>query len=195
MERIPGSWPPQFVWDSIPESHRAPLGPYRQAPPEYGGAGWFVSWTTGETPWINQGKLVEPPSYPEGFIDTFGPRPLGKDYPKLGVSFQQALSRWQDDLKYFKEAGVPEWHNPVLWQDAAQLFSRWGMGHPRPHLGRYDYCVRWPDSQNREFEGSYYEAQNSTHLVIARYQMSLLSVGVVPDGDRHPFVPPDMWPE
>jgi hypothetical protein len=185
--RVPGN-PPRF--SEVPDSAKAPLGPYRQAPAEYGGEWWYVNPFAGAEPWVTQGKKVEQ-SYPEGFLDTFGPRPQAKDFPN-GNGYREAVVRWEQDLKYFKGAQWPEDTPDASVANAAAVAEDWGLGGPRPYEGRYGFMVRFPDSQLLDFECSAYEFLNFTHLVVARYQIELVNRGLTPD-KRHPFTPPHIF--
>lgn len=180
-------------YETVPEHWKKPIGPYAQAPAEYGGKWWYVSPFTGPEPWVTQGGQVEPPSYPAGFIDAF-PRPAAKDFPKFGVSYQQAMSRWNDDLKYFKRAGLPESLDQAAWDAARRLFIAWGMGEPMPFDGRYGFAVRFPKSLIPWFETSIPAVLEAAHHVIARYQISLRLAGIDVD-QKHPLVPPEFFPE
>jgi len=180
-------------YPSVPEHWKNPFGPYRQAPAEFGGNWWYVSPFTGTEPWLTQGGQVELPSYPAGFIDAF-PKPSAKEFPKFGVSYQQAMSRWYDDLKYFKRAGLPEGFDTKAWDAARRLFIAWDMGEPMPFAGRYGFAVRFPNSLIPWFETSIMAAVEAAHHVIARYQISLRSAEVDVN-KKHPFVPPDFFPE
>ena len=60
----------------IPEAWKHPVGPYRQAPPEYGGEWWLVNPFSGDEPWLLlDRKAPVPEVLPVGFENTFGPRP------------------------------------------------------------------------------------------------------------------------
>ena len=65
-------------YSEIPDHWKQPVGPYRQAPQEFGGDWWLVNPFTGSEPWNNQPRPKEP--LPEGFTSIFGPRPQLADY-------------------------------------------------------------------------------------------------------------------
>lgn len=178
----------------IPEHWKHPVGPYRQAPKEYGSEWWFVNPFTGETPWLNiQAPPVE--TLPPGFEEIFGPRPRSSDFgtaPNPSLAFRVATVVWEQDLKHFKEAGYPEWAEPGAWKDAEAAFGYWGMGTPRHYEGRYGWATRFPESELRDFDAATWTALNASHLVIAQYQIRLVQRGLEP-ARRHPFVPPAVW--
>lgn len=186
--RVEGLTPPRFI--DVPDAVKAPLGPYRQAPAEYQGHWWYVSPFNSATPWIQYDKPVAPPTYPDGFLDTFGPRPQAKDFPN-GEGYREALARWEQDLKYFVRVGKPgRMGDAEAYKQLADLYKVWGMGEPKFYEGRYGWATRFPGSQLRVFEAATLTAMEWPHLVIAQYQIELVSQGIVPD-HWHPFVPPD----
>ena len=78
-------------YKEVPEHWRSPIGPYRQAPAEFGGEWWMVNPFTTEEPWRNEAGPTE--QLPDGFLEIFGPRPKVSDYldtPKPSDSF-----RWE----------------------------------------------------------------------------------------------------
>jgi hypothetical protein len=151
---------------------------------------------TGSEPWRTQGGDVER-ELPPGFAEVFGTRPKISDYSHTsnpGLSWRLAVGRWEQDLRYFQRAGVPEWATPEQVAVAAEVTRSWGLGAARFYEGRYGWMARFPDSQIREFESSAWAVLNVTHHVIAGYQWRLLEHGIVAD-KQHPFVPPHVWPE
>jgi hypothetical protein len=180
----------------VPESWRYPLGPYRQAPSEYGGEWWLVNPFTGEEPWVTRGQAA-PRELPAGFVEIFGERPKIADYaqaPNPGLAWRVAVDLWEQDLRYFKRAGIPDWASLEQVVVAEQVTRAWGLGPPRFYEGRYGWMARFPESQIRSFESTAWGVLNVTHHVIAGYQWRLLEQGIVPE-KRHPFVPPHVWPE
>ncbi len=179
----------------VPDHWRYPIGPYRQAPPEFGGEWWMVNPFTTEEPWKNQAGPAE--QLPEGFAEIFGPRPKVSDYldtPKPSESFRIATLQWEQDVKYFKTAGVPEWAKESEHSLAEQTFRFWEMGSPRFYEGRYGFMARFPESLFRNFEAPAWAALRATHHEVAAYQIRSLNRGIVPT-KRHPFVPPQLWPK
>lgn len=179
---------------SIPEHWKAPFGPYRQAPNEYGGEWWYVNPFTGMEPWLNEPREAE--ELPPGFEEIFGPRPQASDYRGKGgnAAFQVALADWQRDLKHFKGVGVPEWTTEAELEKAEAVFKAWGMGDMWVFEGRYGWSAAFPDSKIKSYDVPAQTAIEATHLAVAQYQIALLQAGVVPD-KKHPFVPPHMWPD
>lgn len=180
----------------VPESWKYPNSNYRQAPAEFGGEWWYTDFVTGPEPWKTEAFV---PAYPAGFLETFGPRPTLSEFrglPNPRALWDAARNRWDQDLRYFQKAGWPDW--PEITPERVQIveseFQVWGMGTPRPYLGRYDWRVRFPESQIRDFEAGVYGAVTAPHLDIVRYQVRLLvDYGVVP-ARKHPWVPPQLWP-
>ena len=180
----------------VPDGWKHPLGPYRQAPAEYGGEWWLVNPFTTEEPWATQGGVVER-ELPAGFVEIFGPRPKIADFSHVanpGFAWRVAVDLWEQDLRNFKRAGVPEWTTPEQVTAAEKVARAWDLGAPRFYEGRYGWMGRFPESQLRAFESSAWGVLNVTHHVVATYQWRLLEQGIVP-AKRHPFVPPHVWPE
>jgi hypothetical protein len=181
----------------VPASWRYPLGPYRQAPVEYGGEWWLVDFTTSEEPWLVERAVTQ---YPAGFLETFGQRPKLSDYrglPNPRALWDADRMRWEQDLRFLKIAGWPtDWPEvtPALVEDVSELFRSWHMGTPRPYLGRYDWRVRFPESQLRNYEAGLFGVITAPHLDIARYQIRLLNDFGIVSEPRHSWVPPQVWP-
>ena len=181
-------------YQDVPEHWRHPLGPYRQAPTKHGGEWWFVNPFTGETPWLNQTPPPEE-ALPDGFEEIFGRRPKTSEFVEAAnpsMAFRVATTIWEQELKYFKRAGYPEWAPAESWEEARRTFEFWEMGAPRHYEGRYGWMTRFPDSALREFDVATQTALNATHLVVAQYQVRLVQRGLEPSR-RHPFVPPSLW--
>lgn len=180
----------------VPEQWKHPFGPYRQAPAEYGGEWWLVNPFTTDEPWVTQSQ-VGTRELPAGFAEIFGPRPKISDFsetPNAAFSWRVAVDLWEQDLRYFKRAGIPEWASLEQVAVAEEVTRSWDLGPARFYEGRYGWMARFPESRLRTFESSAWGVLNVTHHVIAGYQWRLLEQGIVPD-KRHPFVPPHVWPE
>lgn len=182
---------PRF--DDVPEGARHPLGPYRQAPEEYGGQWWLVTPFTGEEPWAN--TTFPPAEEPEGvtaeFLSVFGPRPQ----PEPGRTYWEnkaAEIRWEQDLEYFKQTGIPEGFTAEEVQAAGDVLESWGLGRPVFYEGRYGWRAKFPGSSLPGFEASPFTAIEAPHLVVARFQVKLARTGEEPL-TRHPFVPPQVF--
>lgn len=170
-------------------------GPYRQAPPEYGGEWWTVSpftasgTTDNASPWERFAPQAEPEALPEGFEAIFGKMPEFKDFTD-SAAWTTARNHWRQNLAQFRGPLKSKLEGQAL-ADLEATYEAWGMGKPRFYGGRYAEMVRWPDSQVQDFEASAFEAEAVPHHVIARYQIALAnSGGEIPEGQRHPFVPP-----
>ena len=185
---------PRF--QDVPEHWKHPEGPYRQAPPEYGGEWWLVNPFGSATPWLTQGKPGPQEKLPPGFEQIFGPRPKAEDFretPNPSLYFRMAVVDWEQSLRQFKRAGLPDWANAEHAANAERVFASWGMGRPGYCEGRYGWSARFYESALRQFECAARAALESTHLVVAQYQMALLEAGSIP-ANKHPFVPPHVWP-
>lgn len=182
--------PKTYTDAQIPEAWKSTnFGPYRKAPAEYGGEWWYVSPFTGSKPWERFGFQPTPVTLPDGFERIFGEEPQFADY-RDSVAWRVARDQWRLDLERFKGAGRPLWLSAEQKADLDALYQSWGMGHPHFYGGRYGEMARWPDSQIQDFQDSAYAAANYPHHTIARYQAALADIGViVPEGERHPFVP------
>lgn len=181
----------------VPEHWKQPIGPYRQAPPEHGGEWWLVNPFTTAEPWLNQGTTRPSEEPPPGFVEIFGPRPKSSDFHNStnpSLLFRLATVQWEQDLRYFKQAGVPEWATPEQVSEAGVVAQKWDMGMPRFYEGRYGWMARFTESQIREFESSAWGLLNAIHVQVAAYQIRLIDRGIIPK-KRHPFVPPHLWPD
>ncbi len=129
---------------------------------------------------------------PEGFEAIFGPIPKGADFRGTrnpSFFYRIALVKWEQDLRYFKRAGVPPFADAEQVELATKTFKFWNMGAPHFYEGRYGWVARFPDSQESDFEAAAMSALFTTHLNISQYQIRLLLHGIVP-AKIHPFVPP-----
>ena len=178
-------------YPDVPEWAKHPLGPYRQAPSEFGGKWWFVNPFTGPDPWIPRVSQNEQ-TLPEGFAEIFGSRPERKDYPGAD-EFYTARLRWEQDLKYFEGSGVPQNLDVAEIERVGDIYEEWGMGRPVFYEGRYGWKVRFPDSRISNFEANPDGMIRVPHVLIAQYQSRLLQKGMVPE-NPHPFVPPQLFP-
>jgi hypothetical protein len=187
----------------VPDSAKYPAGPYRQAPPEYGGEWWVVSPFTGDQPWLNQeigasspisaASQYLPENLPQGFLEAFGEIPVHRQ-GESGVEFAGRLSRWKQDVEFFQRTGIPDGFDDAQVELASAAYEQWGMGRPVFYEGRYGWFARFPDSAVPEFEMDAASAVGSSHLAIARYQVRLLREGVEV-AQTHPFVPPHLLPQ
>lgn len=179
-------------FETVPEHWKHPVGPYRQAPVAYGGKWWHVSPFTGEEPWVRFQTPIEEPDYPEGFLAIFGPRPEPKSPEDRLLAVE-----WDQELQHFKQAGLPPDSDKFPHSNLANAtaaFEAWGMGAPKFYEGRYGWRAAFPDGPLRWYDVDALGAVAATHLVIAQYQVRLVSEGMTPK-QRHPFVPPQIWGE
>jgi len=188
---------------TVPEHWKAPFGPYRQAPADYGGEWWYVNpfnskGTTGNnSPWERFAPKNQPEDapLPDGFEAIFGKRPEFKDFTDR-TAWTTARNHWDQNLKQFKAAGLPLWLGQEQKAELDTLYQSWDMGKPHFYGGRYGEMVRWPNSEVQDFEQAAHFAAFYPHHVIAIYQAELAEHGLeVPVGKRHPFVPPHVFPE
>ena len=175
----------------VPDFAKSPIGPYVQAPPEYGGEWWQVNPFNWE-PWriLDEPPAApEPTPLPEGFEQLFGPRPLIEDFGRNYWKHQVALIDWEQSLKYFKGVGMPEGLDPIKLQEVTDAFVEWGLGEPVFYEGRHGWRARFPDSLNPNFEVKPTPLLMAPHVNIAAYQISLMQKGIIPT-TIHPFIPP-----
>ncbi|MCG8650847.1 MAG: hypothetical protein MI861_13495, partial [Pirellulales bacterium] len=159
-------------YKDIPEHWQAPMGPYRQAPPEFGGEWWLVSPFTGEEPWRTQGGGIAEPELPPGFLDAFGPRPRIRDFlnePNPSLALRIATTAWKQALRYFKQAGIPEWTDAVAVAEAVRIFVAWNMREPVFYEGRYGWMARFSRSDVSSFQAPALTAIETPHLIVMRY--------------------------
>lgn len=184
-------------YKEVPDHWKHPIGPYRKAPDERGGAWWLVNPFTTKEPWNTQQNfsIADEEVLPDGFVEVFGERPKSEAFHGDVRKFQEARNRYDQDLEYFKRAGEPEWFATTDKDEMAEVtFLAWGMGAPRYYEGRYGWMGRFSGSQIKDFEAPAWTCLFGAHQLIAGYQMRLISLGIVPSR-RHPFVPPHIWPQ
>ena len=177
----------------VPEAWKSPVGPYRQAPPEYGGEWWLVNPFSGAEPWLLlDRKAPVPEVLPEGFERAFGPRPKWRDYPTRRA-LQHDVVVWEQAKKNFIQAGVPPWAGERQLQIAAGALTTWGMGVPAYYEHRFwGWMARFVESKLPTFEMNAHTTILHTHLVVPNYQVELLQQGIEPE-QRHPLISPEIW--
>lgn len=172
----------------VPEAWKHPVGPYRQAPPEYGGEWWLVNPFSGPEPWLLLDR--EPPAaevLPEGFTAIFGEKPEKKDYPTRS-SWSLAVLQWDQDRKNFERAGTPPWASEKQLQLATDVLVAWGLGKPVFYEhSDWSWMARFPESESTDFDMNAHTAIVYTHLVVANYQIRLMQEGITPE-TRHPLL-------
>ena len=183
-------------FETVPEHWKHPEGPYQQAPVQHGGHWWLVNPFGSTTPWLTQSKPPKKEILPAGFEEVYGPRPQAQDFRGKGYpgNFQVALADWERNLKNFKGGGPPPWASEQAVIDATRVCEAWGLGKPRFFEGRYGWSAMFVAAEIPDFDAPAQQVIESTHLLVAQYQLALLAAGIVPE-KRHPFVPPDMWPK
>ena len=176
-------------YQDVPDTWKWPLGPYQQAPTEFGGDWWKVNPFTGPEPWRPVEASSSPePEIPEGFTEIFGARPDASDFSSAR-SHKAAEMRWEQDLKYFQRGGIPGGFDQAQVDLASGVFEKWDMGRPQFYEGRYGWMARFPDSAIPDFEANVTASLEVSHIVVAKYQARQLLHGVTPRV-VHPFVPP-----
>ena len=185
---------PRFA--DVPDAVKHPMGPYRQAPAEHGGDWWLVNPFAGAEPWLRLDAataLASAKSHaidgPPEFIAVFGQRPVPDGLGDRAIERRIEVIEWEQNLKHFKQAGIPEGFSEEQVRAAAALFQAWGVGEPAFYEGRYGWQARFANG----FEASPHAAIETPHLVIAGYQVRMAQQGLEPS-ERHPFVPPHVWP-
>ena len=174
-------------YQDVPDVWKWPVGPYQQAPEEFGGEWWKVNPFTGSEPWKPlAGSERSGPT--EEFLAVFGSRPEARDFDNVSA-YRAARGRWDQDLEFFKGSGIPEGYDQSQVDLATNVFESWGMGRPAFYEGRYGWAVRFPESGLPTFEANVSTALDYSHLIVAGFQVRQLLNGVDP-AERHPFVPP-----
>ena len=170
---------------AVPESWKQSNGgPYVQGPD---GLWWVVS-PFNPQPW----RAFQPATQlPAGFAEIFGPEPKAPDF-QTGLLFQAALDAWRQELKQFRQAGLPEWADRAQVEGANRVYEAWEMGALLLFEGRYGCSARFARARSYEFAAR--TAIELPHLVVATYQVSEIQQGRAP-ARKHPFVPPLAWPD
>ena len=136
---------------------------------------------------------------PFGFVNIFGDRPQVRDFlggynPSRMHSI--AVRLWDQDLKYFKQVGLPlaegpEYASLTQFNLARALTENWDLGAPILYEGRYGWKAQFPDSLLPDFEVPADILLFQTHFAVSHYQIKLYQ-----DSDpmndpvtKHPFVP------
>lgn len=185
---------PHFT--EVPDAWKRPFGPYVKAPAEFGGDWYKVNPFTGPEPWKVHSSVEA--KLPFGFEVIFGPRPKSEDFHDASdpsEAFRVAKDLWEQDLRYFKKAGPPEWATDEEQELAEDTAEFWDMGSPYFYEGRYGFMARFPEADPyTPFEATAWAVINFMHQEIAAYQIRLLQDGQFPDV-QHPFVPPMLFGE
>lgn len=177
-------------YDTVPDNWKRPIGPYVEAPGNCGG-GWYYVSPFNQQPWLKKCDDFQSPTQvtiPPGFEGIFGPAPKQSDFSTY-PEYQRVRDQWLQDLKYFKQSGVPEWVTSPLMQEAFSVARAWKMGDPKCYEGRYGWMCRFSTSQVEKFEIPASLTFLNIHQAVAIYQVTLANVGVKLGQDEiHPFV-------
>lgn len=162
-------------YKEVPEHWKAPLGPYVQAPTEYGGEWWFVNPFTGPAPWITEMPKKE---WPAGFLDIF-PEPrleMFMNAPNPSAALAAARSDHISALTRFDglvDFDIPE--DPYL-----NYLADWDMSFPwlvykRRDIGRMVAFFSTPlGTWHASLGGLLYNVDHT----IAQYQVDLEQAGL-----------------
>ena len=189
---------------TVPDRWKHPEGRYQQAPEKYGGEWWLVNPFTGSAPWIRH--FTPPPTtlLLPGFVELFGKRPQSSDFNQLKDGnriFRVAVGKWEQDLRYFKQAGWPlvpaNGPEGIAENDlkvVAAVCEAWEMGRPHFYEGRYGWVAVFPDAVFPGYESGLKTLMTATHLMIARFQVRQIRMGLTPT-NLHPYLPPHVRKE
>ena len=187
---------PTNHFKEVPDHWKAPVGPYYQAPAEHGGDWWLVNPFTASQPWLYQDKRPKKESLPKDFVQLFGPRPKWIDYMNLQGghrAFQVATVQWEQELRYFKGTGRPEWATPRKVAASEAVYVEWNLGRPMFYEGRFGWMGRFIESKIKDYDSSAWQIINYPHHTVSQYQIRLyLDHGIRPE-KWHPFVPPSVF--
>ena len=178
----------------VPEDWKAPRGPYYQAPAEHGGEWWLRS-PFNPYPWLKP-KPTQAEKLPEGFEGLFGPRPVWSKFRETGGNyraFQVVVVEWEQELRFFKGTGRPEWVTPSALDSAVQVYLEWNMGTPTFYETNTGWMARFLDSRIGDHDASAYQTVKYPHHTVSQYQIELfLDHGLRPE-KWHPYVPPTVF--
>ena len=192
-----------FVFDDVPDMQKKPPGPgpFEQVPagfstPEIGsleGKWWRVT-PFNATPWAVLGPPAPPPVLPEGFEAIFGPRPHSSQFRGGNASknFRVATVTWENNLRTYVGPGMPDDANSAKVEAANNEAVKFDMGEPAYYENNNGHKVRFPDSQEPDFEAPFDGFVNTgTGQIIVSYQNRLTNEGIVIPADKmHPMAPP-----
>lgn len=136
---------------------------------------------------------------PFGFVEIFGDRPLVREFletrnPSRYHSIAARL--WDQDLKYFKQVGLPlsegpEFASLAQFNLANGVTEHWGMGKAILYEGRYGWKAQFPDSLLPDLEVPADTYLFNTHFAVTQYQAKLYQDDDLLNDprDKHPFIP------
>lgn len=176
--------------ETVPEHWKGPYGPYREAPAEYGGGWYLVSWTTGPEPWrTQQNKGLPPPEAPADFIALFGEIP-----DRNPLDGGEARNYWLERLRHFKGTGTPEWASVEQVALSTSILKSWGLPGPVLYDGRYGWMALFNDSVIGDYEVPAVTFIRTPQNAVSEFQIEMLAQGIVPER-IHPWVPPNLLPQ
>ena len=136
---------------------------------------------------------------PFGFVEIFGSRPQVREYldtPRPSRFHSIAARLWDQDLKYFKQVGLPladgpEWASLSQFNLANGVTEHWGMGKAILYEGRYGWKAQFPDSLLPDLEVPVETFLFNTHFAVVLYQTKLYQDDDLLNDprDKHPFIP------
>lgn len=182
----------------MPQAAQWPLGPYRQAPADFGGEWWLVNPFSGPEPWLRAAEIAAGPRQtetvppPAGFLKLFGPRPERSDASSRGEYIVRAVV-WDRELADFEGVGIPDGFTEEQVRAAAADLKHWGMGEPVFYKSRDGWKARFPDSLLPKFEISPETAIKAPQVTAAVYHVQAILRGIEIE-NRHPLVPSDVFP-
>ena len=187
--------PRALTLDEVPEHWKAPMGPYRLAPDDFGGKWWLVTPFSDPKPWLAGTSRADSPGLPEGFENLFGLRPKWEDFLFLGqralIVFEGAKVQWEQELKYFKAvARRPPGYEVARIFESVQVLKMWGLGEPTFYEGRFDWMGRFLTSGIPDYDSSAFQIINYPHHTVSQFQITDFNQNGETPAKWHPFVPP-----
>jgi len=188
-----------YVFADVPDMQKKPPGPgpFVQVPAgfvtaEIGsleGLWWRVS-PFNATPWAVLAP-VEAVPLPDGFEAIFGPRPHSSQFRggNAANDFQIATVTWESNLNSYVSASMPANADAARMNAANDEAVKYDMGEPAYYENKYGFRVRFPDSQDPDFEATFDGfVISGTGQIISAYQNRLTNAEVlIPLDKLHPF--------
>ena len=191
-----------FVFDDVPDMQKKPPGPgpFVQVPAGFATAEigslegqWWRVTPFNATPWAVLSP-PPPPVLPDGFEAIFGPRPHSSQFRggNAARDFQVATVTWENNLRTYVGPGMPDDANAAKVEAANNEAEKYDMGDPAYYQNNNGFKVRFPDSQDPDFEAPFEGFVNiGTGQIIVSYQNRLTNQGIIiPANKMHPMAPP-----
>ena len=191
-----------FVFDDVPDMLKKPPGPgpFEQVPAGFATAEigslegkWWRVTPFNPTPWAVLSP-PPPPVLPDGFEAIFGPRPHSSQFRggNAARDFQVATVTWENNLRTYVGAGMPDDADSAKVEAANNEAVKYEMGEPAYYENNNGFKVRFPDSQDPDFEAPFDGFVNiGTGQIIVSYQNRLTNQGIIiPANKMHPMAPP-----